>query len=83
VRFDQDSRHRKGVHPITARKSTVVSVFAQVRRFVTRTNDGASLAEYAMLVAIVTVALIAAVVACTGAIRLVFDASATQMTIGG
>ena len=60
--------------------SMVLKAYTKARKFVTGKDEGASLAEYAMLLAVVTVALIAAITAFAGVIKGVFDDTGTQLS---
>jgi pilus assembly protein Flp/PilA len=60
--------------------SLASKAYTKVRKFVTGKDEGASLAEYAMLLAVVTVALIAAITAFAGVIQQVFSDTGTQLS---
>ena len=63
--------------------SLMWKAYTKTRKFVTGNEEGASLAEYAMLLGVVTVALIASIGLFSGAIKTVIDNTTTNMTGGG
>lgn len=62
--------------------SWVLKAYEKVRKFVTDNDEGATLAEHAMLLAVVTVTLIAAITAFAAAIKTVLGDPVTQLPGG-
>jgi Flp pilus assembly pilin Flp len=57
--------------------------YAKARKFVTGKQEGASMGEYAVLLAIVTIALIATIQAYGGAIKTLFVTAKTDISTAG
>src|SRR5438132_1215900 len=77
--LDSPSLPMQGVRLMMLLNSLVLKAYTKGRKFVTGKDEGASLAEYAMLLAVVTVALIASITAFAGVIKTVFDDTGAQL----